>query len=202
MIFLQILKIIVENSPIAHSIGNFDKTDISRNITSYKIVWRHNYTNMTLYLARYQFYRKKVRIKVFQYKISNRMSELCTIILKFCKTRHFNGKFNQNCLSADRKNRLFWIFFHSISYNWWDRPFSIWRFIWIEHPTKSGEEKITPRTWYILTIFPLLTSIFEFKKKKTSIKWNNLIEHTKHFLDLKNIENWLSYVGSHGRLWC
>ena len=57
--FLQNFKIIVESSPIAHSIGNF----ILKNFNS--VLW--------------VLYQKMFRIKVFQYKISDRMSYWWTL---------------------------------------------------------------------------------------------------------------------------
>ena len=85
-------------------------------------LWRH--TLIRRYLVRYQFYQKIITIKSFQYKISELISYWWTLYDTFenlQKKWHFNGKFEVKiCICADRKKRLFWIFY-KISYNWWDR---------------------------------------------------------------------------------
>ena len=124
----------IQSSPIVYSIGNsiiknftsehFFIKVISDEIWCHIHIWRHvtSYMNITSYLGRYQFYRKIVRVKVFQYEISDRMSYWWTFYDNFENSRKMTFWWemrNQNCLCADRKKRLFRIFFHKISYNKW-----------------------------------------------------------------------------------
>ena len=126
--FLQIFKIILESSHIAHSIGNFILKNFNSEHFLIKLIsdeiWL--YIHMTscdviqfcviVYLIRYQFYQKMFRIKVFQYKISDRMSYLGALYDNF---ETFRKKFSMG--KNFRKSRG-----SSRNFN----RFSIWKRFW------------------------------------------------------------------------
>ena len=132
--FLQIFKIIVESSLIAHSIGNFILKNfnsehfliklISDEIWLYIHIWRHvtSYNFVWSYISSdISFIKKCSELKFFSMKfpIEWAISELSTIILKICNKWHFNGKFEIEIAFAPiEKIDFFVIFFHRISFNW------------------------------------------------------------------------------------